>query len=119
MSTETKASAMPPEDASSQSDLPPYMQSRFLAALASWKNTEPLDHTNWVAWKGQMVSMMRHHRVWGHCDGTTSPPAMNEPKALEKWDTIKKVAKLLISGNIKSMEFVHISRAVTAKQKTT
>jgi len=44
---------------------------------------------------------------------------MNEPKALEKWDTVKKVAKLLISGNIKSMKFVHISRAVTAKQKTT
>ena len=106
--------AMPPEDESFEP--PPYMQSCFLGALGSWKMTEPLDDTNWVAWKAQMTSMLHVNKVWGHCDGTIIPPEVNEPPAFNKWDTADEVAKLLISGNIKSAQFMHVVQAITAKQ---
>ena len=77
---------------------------------------EPLDDKNWVAWKAQMTSMLHVNKVWGQCDGTIIPPEMNEPRAFDKWDTADEVAKLLISGNIKSAQCVHVAQAVTAKQ---
>ena len=107
--------AMPPEDESFEPP-PPYMQSCFLRALGSWKTTEPLDDKNWVAWKAQMTLMLRVNKVWGHCDGTIIPPEVNEPCAFDKWDTADEVAKLLISGNIKSAQFMHVAQAITAKQ---
>ena len=115
INTNANLNAMPLEDESFEPP-PPYMQSCFLRALGSWKMTEPLDNTNWVAWKVQMTSMLHVNKVWGHCDGTIVPPEVNELHAFNKWDTADEVMKLLISGNIKSAQFMHIAQAVMAKQ---
>jgi len=107
---------MPTEEEMNKPPPPSYMQSHFLGALGSWKMAEPLNDMNWVAWKGQMTSMLRVNKVWGHCDGTIVPPEVNKPRAFNKWATAEEVTKLLISGNLKAEQFVHIAQAVMAKQ---
>ena len=75
---EMSAAATTSADGSSHEEqLPPYLQNRFLGALATWKPTEPLDDNNWIAWKGQMTPMLELNDVWGHCDG--SDPRPNDP----------------------------------------
>jgi len=114
--TNVNMNVMPMEEEMNEPPPPPYMQSRFLGALGSWKMAEPLNNMNWVAWKGQMTLMLRVNKVWGHCDGTIVPPEVNEPHAFDKWATTEEVTKLLISGNLKAEQFVHIAQAITAKQ---
>ena len=46
------AAEMSADGSSHEGQLPPYLQNRFLGALATWKPAEPLDDNNWIAWKG-------------------------------------------------------------------
>jgi len=72
--TNVNTNVLPTEEEMYEPPPPPYMQSCFLGALGSWKMSELLDNTNWVAWKGQMTLMLCVNKVWGHCDGTIIPP---------------------------------------------
>ena len=99
------------ENISQEEILPPYMQNRFLGALATWKTVEPLDNNNWIAWKGQIMPMLQLNGVWGHCIGTDLCPIDNPHKA-GQWDMVEMVAKMMISVNIQPLQFVHIAQAI-------
>jgi len=88
---------MPTEEETNETPPPPYMQSCFLGVLGSWKTEELLNDTNWVAWKGQMTSMLRVNKVWGHCDRTIVPPEVNEPCAFDKWATTEEVTNKVVN----------------------
>ena len=81
---ETSAATMTStENVDKDEKIPPYMQGRFLGALATWKTAEPLDNNNWIAWKGQITPMLMLNGVWGHCDGTDLRP-VNNPRHQEQ-----------------------------------
>ena len=103
------------ENIAQEETLPPYMQNRFLGALATWKTVELLDDNNWIAWKGQIMPMLQLNGVWGHCIGTDLHPIDN-PRKAGQWDTAEMVAKTMISMNIRLLQFVHITQAVTVQE---
>ena len=61
-----------------------------------------------------MTPVLELNDVWGHCDG--SDPRPNDPCKAQNWDKVEKVAKTMISMNIKPAQFVHVAQATTVKQ---
>ena len=61
-----------------------------------------------------MTPALELNNVWGHCDG--SDPHPNDPCKAQNWDKAEKVAKMMISVNIKPAQFVHVVQATTVKQ---
>lgn len=49
----------------------------------------PPDDSNWITWKGQMVSMLELNDIWGHCDG--SDPHPDDPCKAKEWMKAEKV----------------------------
>jgi len=93
----------------------PYMDKRFLGAISSFKTPEPLNDENWVAWKGQISSMLKLNQVWKHCEGPEVALDLDD-EWQPIWDTAENVARVLISNNLSAPQFVHISQAATVKQ---
>ncbi|KAI6039575.1 hypothetical protein EDC04DRAFT_2568331, partial [Pisolithus marmoratus] len=81
------------------------MEGRFLGAVCTFKTPEPLNDSNWVAWKGQIMPMLELNKVWAHCDSKRP-----------EWDMAEQVARIIISNNLTVSQFVHVLQATTVKQ---
>ena len=99
-----------------QQQVVPYKEKRFLSAISSFKTPDPLNDENWVAWKGQITPMLELNGVWTHCDGAEVAPPPEEIERRKEWDTAEGVARILISNNLSTAQFVHVSEAATVKQ---
>ena len=49
----------------------------------------PPDDSNWITWKGQMVSILELNDARGHCDGSVPHP--DDPCKAKEWMKAEKV----------------------------
>ena len=94
----------------------PYMSTRFLDAISSFKTPDPFNDENWVAWKGQIWPMLELNRVDSHCEGPGIAPPVTDVDWCAEWDRAERVARIIISNNLLAPQFIHVLQAATIKQ---
>ena len=94
----------------------PYMSTRFLGAISSFKTPDPLNDENWVAWKGQIWPMLELNGVDSHCEGPGITPPVTDVDWRAEWDRAERVGRIIISNNLSVPQFIHVSQAATVRQ---
>jgi hypothetical protein len=77
------------------------------------KLPEPLNETNWIAWRERMKRVLRLCDVEAYAAGTIPRP--DNAANAENWDFNDNYAQVMIINNIASTEMVHVGQSLTAK----
>ena len=77
------------------------------------KLSEPLNETNWMAWRERMKRVLRLCSVESYAEGKIPQPS--DAKSAEDWKFNDNYAQVIIMNNITSTEMVHVSQCMTAK----
>ena len=79
------------------------------------KLSEPLNESNWMAWRERMKKVLRLCDVEIYAEGKIAPPDASDSIGAKNWDFNDNYAQVMIINNISSNEMVHVSQCLTAK----
>jgi hypothetical protein len=74
---------------------------------------DPLNESNWMAWRERMKRVLRLCGVNAYAEGTVEIPT--DAKGVEDWEYKDNYAQIMIINNVTSTEMVHVSQCNTAK----
>ncbi|KAG6326205.1 hypothetical protein ID866_12884 [Astraeus odoratus] len=82
-------------------------------SMNNYKLLQPLKDGTWVAWKGQIMPLLKLNRVWDHVTGTAQLPDPTLPDndpLKENYESTEQIARFIIACNLSSEQFIHVSQ---------